>query len=142
MIALPIIFGLLVLIIVAFGTCRFRTDVEGFSGQEPVLELHLHEQCQARCKSFIDNVWAPTSVWMNGPDGRGFTMTVIDQTDKVAEASMTKMDLATQDLTRNTHAVKPETYPVARVVYQGVPRVYTGPHDWPAFRRWLSTLQL
>jgi hypothetical protein len=136
-------FGLLLLIIIAFAPCRSSSSVlEGFSGNEPVLELNVHAQCQDRCKSFIDNVWAPASVWMNGPDGRRLAMSIVDKSDTPATTSTSKLDLATQDITRSTHEVQPGTFPVAKVVFKGVSHVYTGTHDWPAFRRWLTMLNL
>lgn len=139
MIVLPLIFGFLILIIVSFGTCKISP--EAFATDSPILELHVHRECEKRCKSFIDNVWGPALAWMGGPDGRGFATAVVDATDaQASNKESSKMDLATRDLSRDAYAQRASTYPIARVVRDGVPHVYTGSHDWPAFRRWLATV--
>jgi hypothetical protein len=141
MIELAVIFGFLILFIIAVGSCRVE---EPFVSGAPVLELRVHKECEARCKSFIDNVWAPAAVWMRGPDGLGFDLRVVDESGAPAQrgaAAASKMDLATRDPTRDALSPNGATYPVARVVGPGVSLVYTGSHDWPAFRRWLSEIK-
>lgn len=143
MIELAVVFGFLTLFIVAMGSCRVK---EAFAPDAPVLELRVHADCEARCKNFVDNVWAPAAIWMRGPDGLGLDLRVVDESASGSAPGRrggvsSKMDLATRDPTRAAISPNGTSYPVARVVGPGVSLLYSGSHDWPAFRRWLSGIK-
>ena len=139
MIELAVIFGFIILIIIATGPCRVE---EPFTSDAPTLELRVHKDCEARCKNFLENVWAPATIWMNGPDGLGFSLRVVDESNFTSQGPVSsKMQLATRDPTRESISPNGTSYPVARVVGPGVSLVYTGSLDWPAFRRWLSGIK-
>lgn len=141
MIELAVLFGFLILFIIALGSCRVE---ESFAADAPVLELRVHRDCETRCKNFVDNVWAPAAIWMRGPDGLGLDLRVVDESESGSPGRggvSSKMDLATRDPSRTALSPNGTSYPLVRVVGPGVSLVYSGSHDWPAFRRWLSEIK-